>query len=68
MKQHMLSGLDKSENVVLDIACEGEDLFVGRVFKNKEDCKIKIAVYAIDVSSLNLNYHCKCTSSAIIYK
>lgn len=27
---------------------EGDELFVGRVFKNRDDCKVKIAVHAIN--------------------
>ncbi|CAA7026203.1 unnamed protein product [Microthlaspi erraticum] len=37
-----------TESVILDVAYEGDDLFVGRVFKNKHDCKVKIVVHAIN--------------------
>lgn len=31
-----------------DVRYEGDGIFVGRVFKSKSDCKIKIAIYAIN--------------------
>lgn len=37
-----------TEKVILDVAYEGDELFIGRVFKNKRDCKVKIAVHAIN--------------------
>lgn len=36
------------ENVLADINYEGDKLFIGRVFKNKADCKIKIVIHAIN--------------------
>ncbi|CAA7051646.1 unnamed protein product [Microthlaspi erraticum] len=41
-------GVDRTANVVPDVSYEGDELFVGRVLKNKEDCKVKIAVHAIN--------------------
>uniref|UniRef100_A0A1J3IHA9 Transposase MuDR plant domain-containing protein n=1 Tax=Noccaea caerulescens TaxID=107243 RepID=A0A1J3IHA9_NOCCA len=37
-----------TENIILDVAYEGDELFVGRVFKNKQDCKVKIVVHTIN--------------------
>lgn len=31
-----------------DVVYEGDELFVGRVFKNKQDCNVKLAVHAIN--------------------
>lgn len=42
------AGVDRTANVVFDVAYKGDELFVGRVFKNKQDCKVKIAVHAIN--------------------
>ncbi|CAE5986636.1 unnamed protein product [Arabidopsis arenosa] len=41
-------GADRTRLVVLDVDYEGDELFVGRVFKNRDDCKVKIAVHAIN--------------------
>lgn len=34
--------------MVLDVDYEGDELFIGRVFKNRDDCRVKIAVHAIN--------------------
>ncbi|KAG7534132.1 Transposase MuDR plant [Arabidopsis thaliana x Arabidopsis arenosa] len=39
---------ERTRLVVLDVDYEGDELFVGRVFKNRDDCKVKIAVHAIN--------------------
>lgn len=31
-----------------DVAYERDELYVGRIFKNKEDCKTKLAIHAIN--------------------
>ncbi|XP_019097384.1 PREDICTED: uncharacterized protein LOC109131166 [Camelina sativa] len=36
------------DTAISDIQYEGDKLFVGRVFKSKSDCKIKIAIHAIN--------------------
>ncbi|CAE5959871.1 unnamed protein product [Arabidopsis arenosa] len=36
------------ETALADINYEGDKLFVGRVFKSKADCKLKIAIHAIN--------------------
>ncbi|CAE5957890.1 unnamed protein product [Arabidopsis arenosa] len=41
-------GGERTRLVVLDVDYEGDELFVGRVFKNRDDCKVKIAVHAIN--------------------
>lgn len=40
-----ISGVDSA---FFDVKYEGDKLFVGRVFKSKSDCKIKIAIHAIN--------------------
>lgn len=42
------AGMDINENMLLDVSYEGDELFVGRVFKSKADCKLKIAIHAIN--------------------
>ncbi|CAD5316262.1 unnamed protein product [Arabidopsis thaliana] len=36
------------DSAFFDVKYEGDKLFVGRVFKSKSDCKIKIAIHAIN--------------------
>jgi len=42
---HCVSSVDSA---FFDVKYEGDKLFVGRVFKSKFDCKIKIAIHAIN--------------------
>ncbi|XP_020869565.1 uncharacterized protein LOC110225103 isoform X2 [Arabidopsis lyrata subsp. lyrata] len=46
------------ETALADINYEGDKLFVGRVFKSKADCKLKIAIHAI-----NRKFHFRTTRS-----
>lgn len=46
------------ELVVEDVMYEGDELFVGRVFKNKQDLNVKVAVHA-----LNRQFHFRRTKS-----
>ncbi|KAG7558554.1 MULE transposase domain [Arabidopsis thaliana x Arabidopsis arenosa] len=41
-------GSERTRLVVLDVDYEGDELFVGRVFKNRDDCRVKLAVHAIN--------------------
>ncbi|CAL9248375.1 unnamed protein product, partial [Arabidopsis halleri] len=34
--------------MVLDVDYEGDEVFVGRVFKNRDDCRVKIAIHAFN--------------------
>lgn len=45
---HLHSGGDRTRMVVLDGDYEGDELFIGRVFKNRDDCRVKIAIHAIN--------------------
>jgi len=36
------------ELAIRDVVYEGDELFVGRVFKNKQDCNVKLAVHALN--------------------
>ncbi|KAG7588591.1 Zinc finger SWIM-type [Arabidopsis suecica] len=36
------------ELAIRDVQYEGDELFVGRVFKNKQDCNVKLAVHALN--------------------
>ena len=42
---HFVSGV---VSAFFDVKYEGDKLFIGRVFKSKSDCKIKIAIHAIN--------------------
>jgi len=42
---HFISGLDFA---FFDVKYEGDKLYVGRVYKLKTDCKIKIAIHTIN--------------------
>ncbi|KAG7564109.1 Ribonuclease H domain [Arabidopsis suecica] len=46
------------ESAFVDIKYEGDKLFVGRVYKSKADCKIKLAIHAI-----NRKFHFRTTRS-----
>jgi len=46
------------ELAIRDVVYEGDELFVGRVFKNKQDCNVKLAVHA-----LNRRFHFRCDRS-----
>ncbi|RID68188.1 hypothetical protein BRARA_C00363 [Brassica rapa] len=51
----LVSGVDSA---LSDVHYEGDEIFVGRVFKSKADCKIKLAIHAI-----NRKFHFKTTRS-----
>lgn len=46
------------DSALADVHYEGDEIFVGRVFKSKADCKIKLAIHAI-----NRKFHFKTTRS-----
>ncbi|CAL9248940.1 unnamed protein product [Arabidopsis halleri] len=41
-------GGDRTRTILLDVDYEGDELFIGRVFKSRDDCRVKIAVHAIN--------------------
>lgn len=58
-----ITGVDSA---LSDINYEGDKLFVGRIFKSKSDCKIKVAIHAI-----NRKFHfrtCRSTPKFIVLK
>ncbi|CAA7044462.1 unnamed protein product [Microthlaspi erraticum] len=50
---------DPIDSALADVPYEGDKLFVGRVFKSKTDCKLKIAIHAI-----NWKFHFRTTRSS----
>lgn len=47
------------DTALADIQYEGDDFYMGRVFKSKADCKIKLAIHAI-----NRKFHFRTTRSS----
>jgi len=45
---NFFTGRDGMELAIRDVVYEGDELFVGRVFKNKQDCNVKLAVHALN--------------------
>ncbi|CAA7052370.1 unnamed protein product [Microthlaspi erraticum] len=50
--------LDDVDSALADVPYEGDKLYIGRVYKSKTDCKIKIAIHAI-----NRRFHFRTTRS-----
>ncbi|RID78706.1 hypothetical protein BRARA_A01502 [Brassica rapa] len=52
----------------IDFSKEDSDIYVGRTFKHKAECKLTLAIYAIaKVYTFNLR-HCKCRLTAKCYE
>lgn len=56
---YIVASYAELEAALADVPYEGDKLFVGRVFKSKNDCKIKIAIHAI-----NRRFHFRTTRSS----
>lgn len=39
---------DEMQRAVGDVDYEGDEIFVGRIFRDKEECKLKLAIHAIN--------------------
>ncbi|CAE6108105.1 unnamed protein product [Arabidopsis arenosa] len=57
-------GSERTRLVVLDVDYEGDELFVGRVFKNRDDCRVKLAVHAIN---RKFSYRNDRTTNDVVY-
>ncbi|XP_024010927.1 uncharacterized protein LOC112086250 [Eutrema salsugineum] len=53
-----MAGADAIARGLRDAQYEGDDIYVGRIFKTKDDCKLKLAIHAI-----NRRYHFKTVNS-----
>ncbi|XP_024013032.1 uncharacterized protein LOC112081428 [Eutrema salsugineum] len=58
-------GEDELERALHDVDYEGDDIFVGRIFKNKEDCQRKLAIHAIN-HKFHFRYARSCPNVIIV--